>query len=83
MGHTGGLSTPTPTGESIGPTPNSMLLRSLGRTKNGEKCWTCAPLGEGRSLGMDTGALFGRAVGFGLGRKIVAVGFPFFGPRDL
>jgi len=25
------------------------------RTKNGEKCWTCAPVGEGRSLGMDTG----------------------------
>lgn len=25
------------------------------RTKNGEKCWTCAPIGEGRSLGMDTG----------------------------
>ena len=27
------------------------------RTKNGEKCWTCAPVGEGRSLGMDTGHL--------------------------
>ena len=25
------------------------------RTKSGEKCWTCAPVGEGRALGMDTG----------------------------
>ena len=25
------------------------------RTKNGEKCWTCAPVGEGRAMGMDSG----------------------------
>ena len=27
------------------------------RTKNGEKCWTCAPVGEGRAMGMDSGRL--------------------------
>eukprot|EP00930_Biecheleria_cincta_P046360 TRINITY_DN31972_c0_g1_i1.p1 TRINITY_DN31972_c0_g1~~TRINITY_DN31972_c0_g1_i1.p1 ORF type:complete len:695 (+),score=124.23 TRINITY_DN31972_c0_g1_i1:88-2085(+) len=25
------------------------------RTKNGEKCWTCAPVGEGNAMGMDSG----------------------------
>lgn len=25
------------------------------RTKSGEKCWTCAPVGEGRAMGMDSG----------------------------
>mmetsp|Transcript_106951 Transcript_106951/g.190141 ORF Transcript_106951/g.190141 Transcript_106951/m.190141 type:complete len:658 (+) Transcript_106951:58-2031(+) len=25
------------------------------RTKNGDKCWTCAPVGEGGGMGMDSG----------------------------
>lgn len=61
----------------------SMLLRSLGRTKNGEKCWTCAPVGEGRSLGMDTGALLGWAVGLGRAEKSWIFGFLCLDKRDL
>ena len=34
---------------------SKLQINPVPRTKNGEKCWTCAPVGEGRSLGMDTG----------------------------
>lgn len=44
------------------PIPDVLVSdRTNRRTKNGEKCWTCAPVGEGRSLGMDTGDLGGHA----------------------